>query len=265
MYNKMLHTKPLLRYYLLLFGLSIPFWILGAMTDESAKMLPINLPISALMFVCPLVVTLILVPREDKMGIGKLMKRIFDYKKIQNKIWYIVIVGLTPGVMFITYLVMCLMRKPLPTPVIPVFDILIFFLLFFVSAACEEIGWMGYVIENMKDNFKVLETGIIIGFVWGIWHAIPYFQSNHDYLWILWQILTSILNRIIIVWIYNNNEKCMFSSVIYHTMINVSVFSFPNYGSHYDPAITAVILGIVTVIVVFLSRYKTIKINLKKE
>ena len=56
----------------------------------------------------------------------------------------------------------------------------------------------------------------------------------------------------------------MFSSVMYHIMINVSVFSFPNYGSHYDPAITAAILGIVMVIVLVTS-YKTTKINLKYE
>jgi membrane protease YdiL (CAAX protease family) len=250
MKDKILQTKPLLKFYLLLLGLSIPFWILGAMTEELAKMLPINLPISALMFLCPLIATLILIPRENKKeGIRKLIKRIFDYKKIKNKNWYIVIFGLTPGVMFIVYVVMLLQGKPLPNPVIPVLDILIFFILFFFSAVCEEIGWMGYVIEHMKDNSKVLKTGIIMGLAWGIWHAVPYFQGNHDFQWVLWQILSSVFNRILIVWIYNNNEKSMFSAVIYHTMINVSVFSFPNYGSHYDPAITVAILGIVTVIV----------------
>lgn len=266
MNNKTLQTKPLLKFYLLLVAISIPFWILGAMAEDLAKMLPINLPISALMFICPLIVTFILVPKESKKkDIRKLLKRVFDYKKIKNKNWYIVIVGLTSGVMVLSYLVMRLMGEPLPNPVIPIFDILIFFILFFFTAACEEIGWMGYVIEHMEDNSKALRTGIIMGLAWGIWHAVPYFQGNHDFQWVVWQILTSVFNRILIVWIYSNNEKSMFSSVIYHTMINVSVFLFPNYGSHYDPAVTAVILGIVTVIVLFLSRYKISKINLKEE
>ncbi|MEG0775387.1 FMN-binding protein [Clostridium sp.] len=66
MNNKTVQTKSLFKFYLLLFGISIPFWILGAVTEELAKTVPINLPISALMFICPLIVTLILVPRENK-------------------------------------------------------------------------------------------------------------------------------------------------------------------------------------------------------
>ncbi len=258
MNTAILHKKPLLKFYLVLVVISIPFWILGAMAKELAKMLPINLPISALMFVCPLIATIIVNDKEHNVNsIGGLMKKVFDYKKINNKSWYIAIIGLAPAVMLISFLVMKLVGMPLPKPVIPIIELPIFFIIFLFSAICEEIGWMGYVYEHMDDNWRVLRTGIIMGLVWGIWHAIPYFQGNHDFIWVVWQILTSVFNRILIIWIFNNNGKSIFSAVIYHTMINVSVFSFPNYGSHYDPAITAIILAIVTIIVVMASKYKT--------
>jgi len=259
------HKKPLVKFYFILIVISVPFWILGAMAEELAKMLPINLPInlpiSALMFVCPLITTLIVDYKNYKgNSIRELMKKVFNYKKINNNRWYIPIIGLTPGVMLISFLVMKLVGMPLPKPVIPIFELPIFFIVFLFSAVCEEVGWMGYVYEHMEDNWKVLRTGIIMGLVWGVWHAIPYFQSNHDFIWVVWQILTSVFNRILIIWIFNNSGKSIFSAVIYHTMINVSVFSFPNYGSHYDPAITAIILGFITFIVVLDSKYKTRKI-----
>lgn len=250
----------------MLIVISIPFWILGAVTKELAEVLPINLPISALMFVCPLIATLIVnYKKQNSIGIRALMKRVFDYKKISNNSWYIPVIALGPCVMLIAFLVMELAGIPLPKPVIPIFDLPIFFIVFLFSAACEEIGWMGYVYPHMEDNWKVVRTGIIMGLAWGIWHAIPYFQGNHDFMWVVWQILTSVFNRILMIWIFNNGGKSTFSAVIYHTMINVSVFSFPNYGSHYDPAITAIILGIVTTIVVVASKNSTGKIYLKGE
>lgn len=261
------HKKPLVKFYLILIVISVPFWILGAMAEELAKMLPINLPISALMFVCPLIATIIVNYKEYKgNSIRGVMKRVFDYKKINNKRWYVPIIGLVPAVMLISFLVMKLVGMPLPKPVIPIIELPIFFIVFLFSAVCEEIGWMGYVYEHMEDSWKVLRTGIIMGLEWGIWHAIPYFQGNHDFIWVVWQILTSVFNRILIIWIFNNSGKSIFSAVIYHTMINVSVFSFPNYGSHYEPAITAIILGIASAIVLIISKYSTRKIcNLGEE
>ena len=50
-----------LMFFLLLFVISIPFWVIGAVAENVAKMLPINLPVSALMFVCPITAALLLV------------------------------------------------------------------------------------------------------------------------------------------------------------------------------------------------------------
>ena len=58
--------SPLI-FYLLIFAISIPFWLLGFITDKGLP-LPMNLPVSSLMFICPLITALILVYREDKLG-----------------------------------------------------------------------------------------------------------------------------------------------------------------------------------------------------
>ncbi len=48
------------------------------------------------------------------------------------------------------------------------------------------------------------------------------------------------------------------AAVLFHDMINVSDSLFPNEGSHYNPAVTGPILGIVALIVTFLWGPKTL-------
>ena len=60
-----------LKFFLLVFGLSAPFWVLGAVAKELTNRLPVKLPISALMAVCLLAAALILRKQESKHGGGK--------------------------------------------------------------------------------------------------------------------------------------------------------------------------------------------------
>lgn len=52
-------------FFLLIFILSIPFWLIGALTP--GELAP-GLPVSALMAVCPMVAALILTRRESGRG-----------------------------------------------------------------------------------------------------------------------------------------------------------------------------------------------------
>ena len=85
-YNKSLDIK-LPHFFLLLFALSIPFWILGFIGPDTTKIIPIPLPLSALMAFCPIIAATILMYKKQKMqGIKQLMKQVFDFKKIRNKV-----------------------------------------------------------------------------------------------------------------------------------------------------------------------------------
>ena len=86
-----------LKFILLVFVLSIPLWLTGALTP--LQLLP-GLPVSSLNVFCPLIAASILVYREDKTtGVTELLKRSFDYKRIKAKIWYIPTILLMPGIM----------------------------------------------------------------------------------------------------------------------------------------------------------------------
>jgi len=245
-----------LAFFVLVFALALPFWLLGAFVKNVP--LPINLPISALQFICPLIAALILVYREEKLGgVERLLKRVFDFKRIKHKIWYIPTIFLMPLNMVLSYGVMLLLGRSLPEPFLSLQLIPIFFVIFFLAAACEEVGWTGYVTDPLQNRWSALTTSLILGSIWAIWHVIPELQANPP-AWVAGQFFSTIGVRLLIVWLYNNTGKSVFAAILFHDMVNVSEFSFPNYGSYYAPAISGAITAVIAVIVTFLWGPKTL-------
>lgn len=67
--------KSSLKFFLLLFVISIPFYILGFIGPDTTKIFPIGLPISALMTFCPLIAAAILVYKKQKIkGVRQLFE-----------------------------------------------------------------------------------------------------------------------------------------------------------------------------------------------
>jgi uncharacterized protein len=240
------------KFFLLVFVLSIPFWLVDVLT-QLPKGIPINLPASSLMAFNPGIAALILTYRYKKSaGIKDLVKTVFDHKRIKRKRWYVPTILLMPAMLFLSYCVMYLVGLPLPQPNIPLLFVLILFPLFFISALGEEVGWLGYAIDPMQDRCGALKASIILGTVWGLWHFWGYIELNNGLEWAIWQFLGSIPLRILIVWIYNNTGKSILAGILFHAMINVSEFSFPNFGSHYDPFISGIIFASAAAIVVLI-------------
>jgi uncharacterized protein len=240
------------KFFLLVFVLSIPFWLVDVLT-QLPKGIPINLPASSLMTFNPLIAALILTYRYKKSaGIKDLVKTVFDHKRIKRKRWYVPTILLMPAMLFLSYCVMYLIGLPLPQPNISLLFVLILFPLFFISALGEEVGWLGYAIDPMQDRCGALKASIILGTVWGLWHFWGYIELNNGLEWAIWQFLGSIPLRILIVWLYNNTGKSILAGILFHAMINVSEFSFPNFGSHYDPFISGIIFASAAAIVVLI-------------
>lgn len=232
--------------------LSIPFWILGAITEDLTKVLPVKLPISALMAFSPLMAAVILVYRESKKeGVKKLLFQVFDFKKIHKKKWYIPIVLFMPGIMLLSLLYIKTTGVPLPAYQIPFSTTILFSIVYFIGAIGEEVGWTGYVTEPLQNKHGALQASIIIGVFWAVWHIIPFMQAHQTTNWIIWQCIAIILLRTIMVWIFNNTGKSVFAIILFHTMINVSMFSFPNFGSHYDPFVATLFLLVTVFMIIF--------------
>lgn len=239
--------KSPLAFFGLTFAFSVPFWLLGAVSDK--QLLP-GLPLSALAVLCPLLAALLLVYRRAQTsGVITLLKRSFDYQRIRNKLWYLPTILLMPGVMLLEFGVLRWMGTAIPVPHFSLLTAILLFLVTFVAGIGEELGWMGYAIDPLQERFGVLPAAILLGLVWAIWHFIPLLQADRSLAWIAWWTLTTVAQRVIMVWLYNHSGRSVFLTVIYHAMINVTWQLFPVNGSFYEPRITAwIITGIAMIV-----------------
>ena len=248
-----------LSFFLLVLLLSIPFWILATIAPDFTKIFPIKLPISALGTFCPLIAVVILVHKERKIqGVKELLSLAFDFKKINDKRWYLPVVCLMPAIAVLAYWYTKLSGVLLPESQTPVLYILAFFVVYFIGAIGEEIGWSGYAIDPLQNRYGALKASIILGIIWAVWHIIPWSQTHQTPVWIVWQSISTIFLRIIMVWLFNNTGKSVFAMVLFHAMINISPYLIPGNGAHYDPFITCILLAVTVIIVVFLWGSKTL-------
>ncbi len=248
--------RPLIAYFGLVFALSIPFWVLGG----GKLPLPINLPVSALATFVPVTAAAILIYQQSGLaGVQELLRKALDAQKIRNKTWLLPALLLQPLIYFLSYVVLRWTGRPLPDPVeIPLLLTPIFFLMFFITDAGEELGWTGYAIEPLQNRWGALTGSLVLGVVWAIWHAIPFVQTRNPAGWVIWQSFTTIGIRILIVWIYNNAGKSVFAAILFHVMTNISWSLFPNFGSGYDPFVTGLITWLAVGIVIAIWGGKTL-------
>lgn len=239
-------------YFGLLLVLSLPFWVIGTISAEFLpKSLPLDLPVSALMAVNPCIAASILTYRDHGWeGVKAFLRRSVDFRRITRKIWYLPMLLLWPATVVLSYAVMRLMGTPLPAPEVPVAMAPILGVGFALGAAGEELGWQGYAFAPLQDRWNALRAAVVVGIAWGVWHMVPFAQSHRPMAWIVWQTLDMIPFRILVVWLFNNTNKSVFAAIVFHASSNVSQFLFPNYGSHYDPFISGLILALAAAAVV---------------
>ena len=114
----MISNKSPLKFFLIVFGLSIPFWIIDFMI-EAKRTSSLNFStIDIVTAFIPIIAGCILIYREEgKSGVYKLFKRIFDYSRITKKIWYVPII-LLPFLMYLLiYMVIRVLGLSLPSEV----------------------------------------------------------------------------------------------------------------------------------------------------
>jgi membrane protease YdiL (CAAX protease family) len=241
-------SKLPLKFFLLVFALSLPFWLAGTLT--SLQLLP-ALPISALMFVCPVTAAAALVYRENKStGVRELLKRTFDFKRVKAKIWYVPTILLMPCIMVLSYGAIHLIGVSVTAPAFSIGTVLTLFIAFFIGALGEELGWSGYAIDPLQERLGPLGGALLLGGVWAVWHYVPLLQVHRSLGFIAWWSLATVAYRVIIVWLYNNTGRSVFVAALFHTMIDLTWQLFPINGSYYDPRVTGLITAIVAGVVI---------------
>jgi membrane protease YdiL (CAAX protease family) len=241
-------TRTLPAFFILTLILSLPFYILAALIPPDMAIL-----VGLALTLAPISAALILTFRQDRStGAKKLVKRAFDYKRIPNAKWYLIIIFFWPVIFSLALILLNLIREPIMDPVFPLVAAPVGLLVFFFLALFEEVGWMGYAFEPMENRWTALIASIVLGLIWSTWHLPIYIAGPESSLWVAGQFLTLVIARVLIVWIFNNTAKSIFAVILFHAIYNVCTMVFPVYGSSLGPGLIAVIILITILLVIYL-------------
>jgi uncharacterized protein len=231
--------------------LSLPFYALGV----AGLALPFApaLPLNATMAMVPMIAALGLVWHHEGLHAAtRLFKSAFARPSIPSAPWVILAFlimpaafALTGGIVWLSGIALPALHPPSPSAMI------LAFMLFFLGAVAEEIGWQGYAYPRLTPQFSALTAALFIGFVWALWHVIPFALMGRSTTWIFWQGAGMVLMRILIVWLVVNAGRSIVLAVLFHMMSNSVWGIFSDYEPWYDPMVMcAVLLVPVTVVVV---------------
>jgi uncharacterized protein len=238
-------------FFALVFAMSVPFYVLGA---TGGRLLGLAiLPASALMVVVPITAALVLA--FWKGGIDRIVARVRRELEPGGHLtagWYMTALLFMPAAFVLMFGIIRLMGVEAPLPKIVPGQVLFLFLVFFIGAIGEEAGWQGYAYPALRSRLSMWVAAVVLGAVWGLWHVIPFAQQGRSADWILWQCLSALAMRVIIVWLFENTGRSLISAVLFHTMFNVCWALFPVAGSFYDPFVMFVILAFIAGLIVFL-------------
>lgn len=88
-----------------------------------------------------------------------------------------------------------------------------------VVAFFEEIGWTGFALPRLEARYTLLTAGVLLGVVWGAWHAPADFWGNaatYGGLWplriALWVVALTAY-RVVIAWVYDNTGSLLLAQL----------------------------------------------------
>jgi membrane protease YdiL (CAAX protease family) len=198
--------------------------------------LPDNLPVTDIGAVLtPTIAAAILRYRETGLsGVGDLLFRIFDYRRIPNGIWLVTAIVVFPLLYLATYFAMRVLGYLTLTSwhLSPAFVGI--FILFCSAAAAEEIGYSAYETDALQRRMTALNAALVMGPLWALWHLPSMIAIGQSAGLILWGLFGTVAVRILNVWIYNNAGASLFAVILMHAIGNTARTTYPGGRAGYE-------------------------------
>ncbi|WP_258278691.1 CPBP family intramembrane glutamic endopeptidase [Paenibacillus sp. SC116] len=127
----------------------------------------------------------------------------------------------------------------------------------------EELGWSGYVLNELQKSFCPLKSAIIVGVTWGFWHAPLWLMSEYSgmqlVLYMVFFMIAIISIQIIMTVFYNLNHNLVIP-ILVHQLFNY--FMAVQTGDRLQILlVTALFYFVVAVGLVFATRNKLLKVE----
>ncbi|MDY6966018.1 MAG: type II CAAX endopeptidase family protein [Halobacteriota archaeon] len=254
-------TRNLWLFFLIAFAFTWLFWILEALAMQGRLgssiitdfLLSSYNPAAWGPFVAAFLLTYL---RTGKDGVTKLLRRGIDFRF--NKVWLIPTLFLWPAIMIGGLLVATLAGDDIPELLWAsdpsMIAVYFFTVLLFQGPLQEEFGWRGYALDRLQARFNALNSSVILGLMWGLWHFPYMFTQGEEVVYQnLWGfMLSTILLTILFTWLYNNTGGSILVALIFHTTFNYSAQMFPaletEAGSFiYMISLIAVVIAVIVI------------------
>jgi len=106
---------------------------------------------------------------------------------------------------------------------------------------CEEVGWMGFVAPKLRQRYSSLQTGLIMGVLWGLWHILPMailpsVASGAPVAPGLYIALRSlyflvgglVAFRVLMLWVYDNTQSLFVMAVLHAALTGTNMLFAPD-------------------------------------
>lgn len=217
-------------FFVLAFVLAAPFYILNALAHLDILGEPGLGPIYIALFtVTPIASASLLTFRQrGKDGVKELLWRILDFKRIGNHRWYGAVLLLPLLISLLSLGGSILSGADLASGMAPLAALPLVLSFFFVLAAGEEAGWIGYAFEPMQARYGALRAALGLGAVWALWHVPFFIFMMPGVIVFSAQVATLVSTRVLIAWAYNNAGKSLFAATLFHAAGNAWLVTLPD-------------------------------------
>jgi membrane protease YdiL (CAAX protease family) len=231
--------RPVAAYFILTFAIS---WggvlILGAphgmpTTSEQFEEL---YPIVFLPYLLgPVISGMLLTALVDgRAGFRELLSRLLRWRV--NGRWYALALLIAPLLALLILLPLSLISPDFLPGIVTADDKLALLLMgiaigFIGGGLMEEPGWTGFAAPRLRRRYGVLATGLIIGFLWGVWHVLPTYWGSGDAAGALslalllppcfFYVAVLPAYRVLMVWVYDRTRSLPVV-ILMHTSLTAS-------------------------------------------
>ncbi len=217
----------LARFAVVVLLLSSVFYLVGPVLGSLRWLTNSNLPVAALMAVCPGIAALVLSRRE------KTFPRLMGHLAISGvrwQVWAFAVLAL-PVIVFGASAVTGYAGFSVPSAA----SAALIGAVYLIGATAEEIGWTGYALPRLLRVNGEFVSGLILGAFWAAWHVIPYAEAGNDLSWIAGQCFFTIALRLLLVRISVASRLSVWPAVVGHAGYNLAWSLSPSGGAHYEP------------------------------
>ncbi len=104
-----------------------------------------------------------------------------------------------------------------------------------VTGFCEELGWTGFAKPRMTLRYGIAVTGILMGFLWGLWHLVVNLVGSVESAGTLPPVIyvAALLftflppYRVLMVWVYAHTQSMLVAMLMHASLVTFWLVSMP--------------------------------------